>query len=80
MSAIALLCNGSTTDSGSVCLGSNPSRATKGEAFEASLFCFCKEEKELLPYFIVVRGWTWASDELAKGRRCAGDDQAMCRR
>ena len=26
-----LLCNGSTADSGSVCLGSNPSRTTKKE-------------------------------------------------
>ncbi len=29
MAGIAKWCNGSTTDSGSVCLGSNPSLATK---------------------------------------------------
>ena len=34
---IVLWCNGSTTDSGPVCLGSNPSRTT---IFESILRCF----------------------------------------
>lgn len=36
---LAKWCNGSTTDSGSVCLGSNPSLATRKEGFRyGSLF------------------------------------------
>ena len=28
-------------------------------------------------YLEVGWSWSWASDGVAKGRRCAGDDQAM---
>ncbi len=41
---IAELCNGSTADSDSVCLGSNPSSATinkKTLGFVQVSFCFC---------------------------------------
>ena len=42
---LAKWCNGSTTDSGSVCLGSSPSLATKKERFSF----------ESLSFFVVMR-------------------------
>ena len=42
---IAELCKGSTADSDSVCLGSNPSSATKTEqAFACSVFFIAEQE------------------------------------
>ena len=38
--AIALLCNGSTADSGSVCMGSNPIGATKKSESKAGFRFF----------------------------------------
>ena len=39
--AIGLWCNGNTTDSGPVILGSNPGSPTKTIFFGGSFFCFC---------------------------------------
>ena len=50
ISGIAELCNGSTADSGSVCLGSNPSSATKmieksvGGHFFVKIFGYIKKK------------------------------------
>ena len=53
---IVLWCNGSTSDSGSACLGSNPGRTTKSTG--KVLFCFFHhKEKKLLPsrfYFVFL--------------------------
>ena len=35
-----LLCNGSTADSGSVCMGSSPIGATKTKDLHSQVFCF----------------------------------------
>ena len=43
MAGIAKWCNGSTTDSGSVCLGSNPSLATKKKDSHLRVFLFYAE-------------------------------------
>ncbi len=59
---IAELCNGSTYDSDSYCLGSNPSSAAKAKAPERALFALAAElgfetsDKQTPPYGRLPRG------------------------
>ena len=48
---IALWCNGSTSDSGSACEGSNPSRTTKTNGENTSPFIFLITNKFKLTIF-----------------------------
>ena len=56
MQGIVLWCNGSTTDSGPVCLGSNPSRTTALRAYCVFvLFYGVMVAQQILVLFVLVR-------------------------
>ena len=58
MRSIVLWCNGSTTDSGPVCLGSNPSRTTTLETYnddDFTLFYGVMVAQQILVLFVLVR-------------------------
>ena len=57
MQGIVLWCNGSTTDSGPVCLGSNPSRTTLLKVYcdVFTLFYGVMVAQQILVLFVLVR-------------------------
>ena len=58
MQGIVLWCNGSTTDSGPVCLGSNPSRTTTLKTYnddDFTLFYGVMVAQQILVLFVLVR-------------------------
>ena len=60
--AIAELCNGSTTDSDSVCLGSNPSSAARKKRASHRLALFFQLYSPLASYMHFVRDIAFGSD------------------
>ena len=66
--AFALLCNGSTADSGSVCMGSNPIGATKKTEFN----CWIRFFFASLPRNLAIGCWpkAKAKSKKAKSKKC----------
>ena len=68
-----LWCNGSTTDSDSVCLGSNPGSSTKVPLLRGAFFCYGRGLVECSKMPLVVRDFEKTAFFTSKSRKMLGN-------